>query len=123
MGFGTAPLGDLYAHLDERQAVDAAVAAAAGGITLFDTSPRYGHGLAEHRLGTALRRVDRNAVVLSTKVGRWMSPAQGAHATSGYAGGLPFTATLDYSHDGAMRSIEQSLLRLGVSHVEIALVH
>ena len=123
LGFGSAPLGDLYARLDERQAVDAAVAAAVGGISLFDTSPLYGHGLAEHRLGTALRRVDRNAIVLSTKVGRWMSPARGAHATSGYAGGLPFAATLDYSYDGAMRSIEQSLLRLGVSHVEIALIH
>ena len=123
LGFGSAPLGDLYARLDERQAVDAAVAAAVGGISLFDTSPLYGHGLAEHRLGTALRHVDRNAIVLSTKVGRWMSPARGAHATSGYAGGLPFAATLDYSYDGAMRSIEQSLLRLGVSHVEIALIH
>jgi D-threo-aldose 1-dehydrogenase len=123
LGFGSAPLGDLYTHLDEREAVDAAVAAATGGITLFDTSPLYGHGLAEHRLGTALRRVDRNAIVLSTKVGRWMSPARGAHETSGYAGGLPFAATIDYSFDGAMRSIEQSLLRLGVSHVEIALIH
>jgi D-threo-aldose 1-dehydrogenase len=123
MGFGTAPLGDLYARLDEQQAVGAAVAAAVGGISLFDTSPLYGHGLAEHRLGTALRRVDRKAIVLSTKVGRWMSPARGSHATGGYAGGLPFAATLDYSHDGAMRSIEQSLLRLGVSHVEIALIH
>jgi D-threo-aldose 1-dehydrogenase len=123
LGFGSAPLGDLYARLDERQAVEAAVAAATGGITLFDTSPLYGHGLAEHRLGTALRRVDRNAIVMSTKIGRWMSPARGAHETSGYAGGLPFAATIDYSYDGAMRSIEQSLLRLGVSHVEIALIH
>ena len=123
IGFGTAPLGDLYVRLDERQAVDAAVAAAVGGISLFDTSPLYGHGLAEHRLGTALRRVDRNAIILSTKVGRWMSPARGTLESGGYAGGLPFAATLDYSYDGAMRSIEQSLLRLGVSHVEIVLIH
>jgi D-threo-aldose 1-dehydrogenase len=123
LSFGTAPLGDLYSRLDEEQAVEAIVAAAHGGVTLFDTSPLYGHGLAEHRLGTALRRLKRDELLMSTKVGRWMTPAKADHDTSGYAGGLPFAATIDYSYDGTMRSIEQSLLRLGVSHVEIVLIH
>jgi D-threo-aldose 1-dehydrogenase len=123
ISFGTAPLGDLYTRLDEEQAIQAIVAAADGGMNLFDTSPLYGHGLAEHRLGAALRRLSRDEILLSTKVGRWMTPARNDHDKSGYAGGLPFAATVDYSYDGTMRSIEQSLLRLGVSHVEIVLIH
>ena len=55
IGFGAAPIGDLYARLDERTAIGAVSAAIDAGITLFDTAPLYGHGLAEHRCGTALR--------------------------------------------------------------------
>lgn len=123
IGFGAAPLGDLYGVLDDRAAVDTVEAAIAAGMTLLDTSPLYGHGLSEHRIGTAMRRVPREAVVVSTKVGRWMSPARGDWDREGYAGGLPFSATLDYSYDGTMRSIEQSLLRLGTDRLEIVLVH
>lgn len=123
LGLGAAPLGDLFERLDDRSAVDAIEAAVDGGVTLIDTSPLYGHGLSEHRIGNALRRLDRGAVVLCTKVGRVMHAARGQWDREGYAGGLPFAATLDYSHDGALRSLEQSLLRLGTDHVEIALIH
>jgi D-threo-aldose 1-dehydrogenase len=123
LGFGGAPLGDLYRLLDDEAAIAAVVAAVEAGITLVDTSPLYGHGLSEHRIGAALRRVGREKVVLSTKVGRVMSPAQGVWDREGYAGGLPFAAAIDYSHDGALRSIEQSLLRLGTDRIEIALIH
>jgi D-threo-aldose 1-dehydrogenase len=123
LGFGTAPLGDLYGILDDEAAVGAIVAAAKAGVTLIDTSPLYGHGLAEHRLGTALRRLDRDGLVLSTKIGRVLSPAGGTWDREGYAGGLPFSARIDYSAEGAMRSIEQSLLRLGTNRIDIALVH
>ncbi len=92
-------------------------------MTLIDTSPLYGHGLSEHRVGTALRRVGRDGVVLSTKVGRVMTPARGAWDREGYAGGLPFAAAFDYSFDGALRSLEQSLLRLGTDRIDIVLVH
>src|ERR1700743_3820141 len=74
LGFGGAPLGDLYTRLDDGDAIAAVGAAHDAGITLFDTSPHYGHGLSEHRFGTALRRVPRDSFVLSTKVGRWMDP-------------------------------------------------
>jgi D-threo-aldose 1-dehydrogenase len=131
IGFGTAPLGDLYARLDDELAIQAAAAALDDGVTLFDTSPHYGNGLAEHRLGTALRRVPRDSVVISTKVGRVMSPGQRSTASSpnpdvaspGFAGGFPHSAQFDYSYDGTLRSLEQSLLRLGLDRVDILLIH
>lgn len=123
LGFGAAPLGDLYRLIDDEEAIAAVTTAIESGVTLIDTSPLYGHGLAEHRVGTAIRRAGRDRVVLSTKVGRWMSPARGEWDREGYAGGLPFAATLDYSYDGTMRSLEQSLFRLGTDRIDIALIH
>jgi D-threo-aldose 1-dehydrogenase len=124
LGFGGAPLGDLYGRLDEVEAIAAVDAAATAGITLFDTAPLYGRGLSEHRIGTALRRRERTTFVLCTKVGRLYAPApQGVCDAEGYAGGLPFQGRFDYSYDGAMRSIEQSLLRLGLASIDIALIH
>lgn len=124
LGFGAAPLGDLYAALDDGQAIGAVEAAADAGITLFDTAPLYGRGLAEHRVGTALRRRERSTFVLSTKVGRLYAPAPaGVRSGEGYAGGLPFEGRFDYSHDAALRSIEHSLLRLGLASIDIALIH
>ncbi len=123
LGFGGAPLGDLYARLDEAQAVATVEAAIAGGVTLFDTSPLYGHGLSEHRIGAALRRVPRDGLALSTKVGRVAEPFAGRGDGSGYRGGLPHGMRFDYSYDGAMRSLEQSALRLGVDHIDIVLIH
>ena len=123
IGFGGAPLGDLYGHLDEVAAQATVTAALAAGISLIDTSPLYGHGLSEHRIGAALRSVPRESVILSTKVGRWMRAGAPKTDGSGYAGGLPHPAVIDYSYDGAMRSLEQSLLRLGTDHVDILLIH
>ena len=76
IGFGAAPIGDLYARLDESVAIGAVATAIESGITLFDAAPLYGHGLAEHRCGTALRGRPRDGFVLSTKVGRWMDPSK-----------------------------------------------
>ncbi|WP_315835444.1 aldo/keto reductase [Bradyrhizobium prioriisuperbiae] len=127
IGFGSAPLGDLYARLDEATAIGTVTAALDHGITLFDTAPLYGYGLAEHRCGTALRRSPRNEFVLSTKVGRWMDPARAKTGPSsgpgGFVGGLPHAAVVDYSYDGTMRAFEQSLLRLGVDRIDILLIH
>lgn len=123
LGFGAAPLGDLYARLDEAQAVATVEAAIAGGVTLIDTSPLYGHGLSEHRIGAALRRAGRDGIALSTKVGRVAEPFAGRGDGSGYLGGLPHGLRFDYSYDGAMRSLEQSALRLGVDRLDIVLIH
>lgn len=124
LGFGGAPLGDLYAPLDDGAAIGTVLAALDAGVTLVDTSPLYGRGLSEHRIGTALRRRPREAVVLSTKVGRVFAPApHGVARAEGYAGGLPHEGRFDYSYDGAMRSLEQSMLRLGVASLDVVLVH
>ena len=61
--------------------------------------------------------------MLSTKVGRWMDPSKAPAERSRYAGGLPHAAVIDYSYDGAMRSFEQSLLRLGLDRIDILLIH
>jgi D-threo-aldose 1-dehydrogenase len=123
LGFGTAPLGDLYGRVDEAAAIDAIVGAVDSGMTLVDTSPHYGNGLAEHRVGAALRRVGRDRVILSTKTGRWMTPTREAPTWGGFSGGAPFAPTLDYSYDGTMRSLEQSYLRLGTERIDIVLIH
>jgi D-threo-aldose 1-dehydrogenase len=89
----------------------------------LDTSPLYGHGLSEHRCGTAIRRVPREAIVVCTKVGRRMDPFRGRGSGSGFVGGLPHRAVIDYSYDGTMRSVEQSLLRLGTDRLDLLLIH
>lgn len=123
LGFGGAPLGDLYERLDEATAQATVTAALASGINLIDTSPFYGHGLSEHRIGAALRNAPRDSVVLSTKVGRWMDPTEPKTDGWGFLGSLPHRAVIDYSYDGAMRSFEQSLLRLGTDRIDILLIH
>jgi len=124
VGLGAAPLGDLYARLDERVAGDTIRRAVERGITLFDVAPLYGRGLAEHRVGSALRGQPRASFVLSTKVGRLYAPApHGVRQREGYVGGLPFEGRFDYSYDGTLRSLEHSLLRLGLDRIDIALIH
>jgi D-threo-aldose 1-dehydrogenase len=124
LGFGAAPLGGLYREVSAVDAGLAVEAALAAGITYFDTAPLYGHGLSEHRLGEALRTVPRDGFVLSTKVGRLLRPARGAPQSDGlFANALPFDYVYDYSRDGARRSLEDSLQRLGLARVDIALIH
>jgi D-threo-aldose 1-dehydrogenase len=123
IGFGAAPLGDLYKRLDDITAIAAVERAFTLGINLLDTSPLYGHGLSEHRCGAALRRVPRDGVVVCTKVGRWMDPLRRNDDGSGFVGGAPHRAVIDYSYDGTMRSIEQSLLRLGTDRLDLLLIH
>jgi D-threo-aldose 1-dehydrogenase len=124
LGFGSAPLGDIYEVLDDATAIAAVETAAKLGVTLFDTAPLYGQGSAEHRIGTALRRRPPGSFVLSTKVGRLLTPApQGRSRTSRYVGGLEFNVTNDYTYDAAMRSHEMSLQRLGLPKVDVVLIH
>ena len=129
LGFGTAPLGDLFEKLDEKQTVATVEAAYQSGIRIFDTSPHYGNGLAESRLGTGLRQATRSDYLMSTKVGRVMNPFARPAAdrsdviSPGFAGGFPHAARFDYSYDGTMRSIEHSLLRMGLDRLDIVLIH
>ncbi len=123
LGFGTAPLGDLYRQLDDGMAIATVERAFELGINLLDTSPLYGHGLSEHRCGSAIRRVPRQDIVVCTKVGRWIDPFRSRDNGSGFVGGHPHRAVVDYSYDGTMRSVEQSLLRLGTDRLDLLLIH
>jgi D-threo-aldose 1-dehydrogenase len=123
LGFGTAPLGDLFVRIPDDVAIATVERAFALGINLLDSSPLYGRGLAEHRCGTALRRVNRQDIVLCTKVGRWMDPFHAPDDVAGFVGGQPHRAVFDYSYDGTMRSVEQSLLRLGTDRLDLLLIH
>lgn len=124
LGFGSAPLGDIYEQLDDATAIATVECAAEHGVTLFDTAPLYGQGSAEHRIGTALRRHDPSKRVVSTKVGRLLIPAPGGRVrTSRFVGGLQFNVVNDYSYDAAMRSHEQSLHRLGLPKIDVLLIH
>jgi D-threo-aldose 1-dehydrogenase len=124
MGFGGAPLGNMYQAFSDAQARATVEACYDAGIRFFDTAPYYGFGLSEHRLGEALRGKQRDELVLSTKVGRLLRP--GEPATTGHSqfpGSLPFAAVYDYSYDGVLRSVDDSLQRLGTHRIDILLVH
>jgi D-threo-aldose 1-dehydrogenase len=124
LGFGGAPLGDIYEHLDDATAIATVEAASTSGITHFDAAPMYGQGIAEHRIGTALRRRPAGSFTVSTKVGRLMVPApNGRTKTTRYVGGLSFDVVHDYSYDAAMRSHEHSLMRFGLPKVDVLLIH
>lgn len=125
LGFGGAPLGELYEKIPEEVAESTLATAYDAGVRYFDTSPWYGHGLSEHRLGHFLRRQRRDSFVLSTKVGRvYTAPADLTSLDTGpWAGGLPFALRFDYSSDGITRSYEDSLQRLGLNRVDLLLIH
>lgn len=129
IGFGTAPLGDLFDLLDEKNCISTIQEAYAGGVTIYDTSPHYGNGLSEVRLGTGLRRADRKKILISTKIGRVMETMPRPDAprdetiSPGFLGYFPHQPRFDYSYDGTMRSIEQSLLRMGLDRLDIVLIH
>ena len=124
LGFGTAPLGDIFHEAKEHVAENTLHAAWEGGVRFFDTAPWYGHGLSEHRLGTFLRSVDRPDVFLSTKVGRIYTPAErGEDARVQWAGGLNFRVCYDYTADGFAKSVAQSQMRLGTSSIDALVIH
>jgi D-threo-aldose 1-dehydrogenase len=124
LGFGGAPLGNMFATVDESTAEATLLAAWNSGIRYFDTAPHYGAGLSEHRFGAVLRRRPRDSFVLSTKVGRVLTPDPSVlSGPPPFDAGLPFRARYDYSADGALRSIEDSLQRLGLARVDVVFVH
>ncbi len=125
MGLGGAPLGDLFEAVSETQAQDTLQAAWDAGIRYFDTAPFYGYGKSEHRFGHFLRQQARGHFVLSTKVGRVLTPTRDlkTHDKGTWIGGLPFEHAFDYSYDGIMRSHQDSLQRLGLHAVELLLIH
>jgi D-threo-aldose 1-dehydrogenase len=125
LGFGSAPIGNLFSAVTEQDAADTVQAAWDGGVRYFDTAPHYGLGLAERRLGAALAGRPRGQYVVSTKVGRLLTgnPAPAGTDPELFAVADQLTRQPDYSADGVRRSLEASLTRLGLDRVDIVLVH
>lgn len=127
LGFGSTGLGNLYQAQSEDGAMATVLAAHQAGIFYIDTAPLYGFGLAEHRVGAALRRLS-GPVVLSSKVG-WRlhrngaADGPGSPADSLFDHPAPFVPRIDYSYDGVMRSFEDSLQRLGTDRIDILFIH
>jgi D-threo-aldose 1-dehydrogenase len=124
LGFGGTALGNMYTAMSEATAAETLRAAYAQGLRYFDTAPLYGHGLSELRTGGALRAFGDANVIVSTKVGWRLKPAHGQPTDAGLFRNITaFTRFNDYSFDGAMRSFEDSLHRLGVERIDILLIH
>jgi D-threo-aldose 1-dehydrogenase len=130
LGFGAAPLGNMFRDIPEDEARATVEAAWTDGIRYYDNAPFYGAGLAEIRMGDALKDKPRDQYVISTKVGRYIldeiedvSAREQGEKAGVFSHGLPNKVVNDYSHDGTLRSIEQSLERLKTDHIEIAFVH
>jgi len=136
LGFGGASIGGLFSAVRDEAAIDSVRHAWDIGIRSFDTAPLYGYGDSERRVGAALRDRPRDAFVLSTKVGRLVreedaiSPqadidrqALDGREDAFYVRDRPVRIVFDYSGDGVRRSLEESLERLGLDRVDIALIH
>jgi D-threo-aldose 1-dehydrogenase len=136
LGFGGASIGGLFSAVPDDEAIDTVRHAWDLGIRSFDTAPLYGYGASERRVGAALRDRPRDAFVLSTKVGRLVRDVDAIEpgadidrqALDGredafYVRDRPVRIVFDYSADGVRRSLEESLERLGLDRVDIALIH
>ena len=126
MGLGCAALGGLYGNIPDDQAYAVVQQALDLGINLFDTAPLYGSGRSEQRVGHVLSRIPRDSFVLCTKVGRVLDPVKPGDEDRGqdiYDNPPPFKPVFDYSHDGVMRSFDESLQRLQLDRVDVLHIH
>lgn len=136
LGFGAGSIGGLYTAISDADAIATVDRAWDLGVRLFDAAPLYGYGVAERRMGAVLATRPRDAFVLSTKVGRLVrrigdiDPAADVdpQAIDGredayFPRSEPVRMVFDYSADGVRRSIDESLSRLGVDRIDIALIH
>lgn len=124
MGFGGAPLGNLYRKVSDADAQAALQAAYDAGIRYFDTAPQYGLGRSEMRFAEGLARFGRDDIQLATKVGRLLVDCAPEDVTPEAFVDVPQKRIVfDYSYDGVMRSYEESKARLGVERADILLVH
>jgi D-threo-aldose 1-dehydrogenase len=125
LGFGTAPLGNLYRAISEDEAQAVLQGAWDAGVRYYDTAPLYGLGLSETRLNHFLRGKPRDDYVLSTKIGRLLKVTT-PDRRDGFGKWFDVPARneiYDYTYDGVMRSLEFSLERLGIDRVDILYAH
>ncbi len=124
IGMGGAPLGNLFARIPEDVAVATVQAGWDAGIRHFDTAPHYGAGLSELRMGHVLRGQKRDAFWVSSKIGRRLVPVPAVpDPDQNFHGALPFHRMVDYSAGGTVRSIEDSLARIGLNRLDIVYIH
>lgn len=129
LGFGAAPLGNMFRAIPDDEALATVETAWNDGIRYFDNAPFYGAGLAEIRMGEALKDKPRDQYVISTKVGRIVlddiddAPRDNGEKGDVFANGRPNKVINDYSYDATLRSIDDSLKRLQTTRVEIVWVH
>ncbi|NED98179.1 aldo/keto reductase [Phytoactinopolyspora alkaliphila] len=125
LSFGAAPLGNLYEEVSDDDAASAVEAAWQAGVRFFDTAPHYGLGLSERRLGAALAAHPRDEYVLSTKVGRRLEPRSDGAGQRDASFVVPAThrRIWDFSRDGILRTLEDSLRRLGTDRIDIVFLH
>ena len=123
LGLGGAPLAGLFQGVSAEQASDTIERYLDHGLCFFDTAPLYGSGLSETRLGGVLSRQDRDSFVLASKVGRLLVPDPDRPNDLWSEDLPPLRATYEYSYDGIMQSIEESLERLGLDRIDILHIH
>jgi D-threo-aldose 1-dehydrogenase len=124
LGLGTAPLGGMYEAVTDEDAIALVDAAWAAGLRFFDTAPLYGHGLAERRLGAALRDRPRHELVLGTKVGRLLrAGAPPDPEQQIFVDAPPLQPVFDFSAEAALTSLRESLARLGLDRVDVLHIH
>jgi D-threo-aldose 1-dehydrogenase len=125
LGFGSAPIGNLYRAWNEEEAQAVLKEQWGAGIRYIDTAPLYGLGLSETRINHFLRGKPRESYVISTKVGRLLRACKPGERTGiGKFFDTPSRReAYDYSYDGVMRSLEFSLERLGIDYVDILFCH
>ena len=125
LGFGTAPLGNLYRAVSDEDAHDVLQAAWDSGCRYFDTAPLYGLGLSEVRVGNFLRSKPRDQYVISTKAGRLLKvcPPESRTGIGKFFDTPSRREVYDYSYDGVMRSFEASFERTGLDRFDILFCH
>ncbi len=122
-GFGGVAIGNAFAPVTDEEARRTLEAAWAAGVRYFDTSPWYGLGLSERRIGQFLDDHSPDDYVLSTKIGRILEATDERKDVGIWKRPSPFSYRYDYTADGTRRSIEDSLQRLGVSRIDIVFIH
>lgn len=123
LGLGGAPFGGLFADVAQQRATESIAAGLDVGIRYFDTAPLYGSGKSERYYASALKGLDRDSYVLSSKVGRLLNPTNEAQTDDVYMNLPPMEIVFDYSRDGVLRSIEDSLRRLELDRLDIVFIH
>lgn len=123
VGLGGAPLGGLFTDVGIEAAAATVLKAHELGVRYFDTAPLYGSGRSELAYAEALRHLDRDSFVISTKVGRVLVPVESSPESEQFVNLPAMEPVFDFSRDGIHRSLEDSLERLGLDRIDIALIH